>query len=161
MSTCHVQLGGGAGCKSHYIISLVILFLTTGWSVGLIEYVGSQRRRKSGVYLEGNATFVWPCLEVNMWRHPMGFYVHCAEELWVKMTCTSCVMNKSDKAVVFGGRFFLHPTTPQVTKWLFMLLHHPHGDSTYRSIMVLYSPHCILYTLTWNLQQNKNNMYDL
>ncbi len=45
----------GRGVRA--IISLVILFLTTGWSVGLIEYVGSQRRRKSGVYLEGNATF--------------------------------------------------------------------------------------------------------
>ncbi len=54
MSTCHVQLGGG-GLGVRAIISLVILFLTTGWSVGLIEYVGSQRRRKSGVYLEGNA----------------------------------------------------------------------------------------------------------
>ncbi len=30
-------------------MSFVILFLTTGWSVGLIDYIGRQRVRKSGV----------------------------------------------------------------------------------------------------------------
>ncbi len=29
------------------------------------------------------------------------------------MTCTSCVMNKSDKAVVFGGPFSCLDLTPQ------------------------------------------------
>ncbi len=44
------------------IMSLVILFLTNGWSVSLIKYIGRQRVRKSGVLLEGSTTFfdrVW------------------------------------------------------------------------------------------------------
>ncbi len=50
----------GRGVRA--IMSLVIQFLTTGWSVGLLEYIGRQRVRKSGVQLKGSTTFfdrVW------------------------------------------------------------------------------------------------------
>lgn len=52
------------------IMFVVMLFLTTGWSVGLEEYIGRQRLGTAGEYLEGSTTFL-TVFERASWRHSM------------------------------------------------------------------------------------------